>query len=88
MTLKAARELFNPGDRVRVTNHYITVKDHPCYGTRLSTVVKSTTAGLTLEPGGHTPWPKSADVIVGENRLELRGHPNEGDPFLEIVRAF
>ena len=85
MSLREAREMFSPGDIVEVTNHYITRTDHPCYGTRLATVVRSTTSGLTLEPGGYSPWPKSADVIVGEGRLELRGHPNDDDPFLEIV---
>ncbi len=87
MTRKAAQATFTPGETVRVINHYITLEDHPCYGTRLSTVVRSTTAGLTLEPGGHAPWPKAADLIVSPDRLELRGHPNAGDPFLEITRV-
>ena len=88
MTRKAAQATFAPGDVVKVTNHYITREDHPCYGTRTSTVVRSTTAGLTLEPGGFTPWPKAADLIVGIHGLELKGHPNAGDLFLVVNRVW
>ena len=92
MTLRAARETFSPGDKVTVTNHYIPREgfpDHPCSGTHKATVVRSNTGGLTLEPGGRTPWPKSANLKVETDRLELweRGGRDPGVLFLEIERA-
>ena len=89
MSLRAARETFDPGDKVTVTNYYITREDHPCFGTREAQVVRSNTGGLTLEPGGRTPWPKSANLKVETGRLELweRDGRDPGVLFLEIERT-
>jgi hypothetical protein len=86
MSVRSAREMFAPGERVRVTNHYITREDHPCYGTREAMVARSTTAGLTLEPGGHTPWPKAGQLEHGLKTMTLYGHPKEDDLFLTIEK--
>ncbi len=89
MILRAARETFITGDKVVVTNHYITREDHPCFGTREAQVVFSNTGGLTLEPGGRTSWPKSANLKVETGRLELweRDGRDPGVLFLEIELA-
>lgn len=72
-TLASIKRSFEAGQRYRVTNHYITKPDHVCYGTQERTVLKATTAGLTLSldnhpdeyhraNGSHVDWPKAADA--------------------------
>jgi len=85
MSIRTAREMFAAGEKVRVTNHYIQREDHPCFGTRETTIQKVSTSGLTLD-GGLVPWPKSADVIHDTNTLILGGHPHPGDLFLTIEK--
>lgn len=86
MSLRSAREMFTEGERVRVTNHYITRPDHPCFGTREATVVRVSQSGITLDPGGRTPWPKSGGIEHGTTTMTLSDHPNEGDLFLTIEK--
>lgn len=87
MSLRSAREMFKPGEKVRVTNHYIEREDHPCFGTREAVVVRSSTAGLTLAPGGHTPWPKARQIEHGSTTMTLYGHPTEDALFLTIEKV-
>lgn len=61
------RELFTPGQRVTVTNHYITRQDHPCFGTRLRTVVKVTGSSVWFDTGGRVEWPRRKEQIFGDN---------------------
>lgn len=82
-------ETFAPGDRVTVTNHWITRPDHPCYGTRTDTVARVNAGAITFEQGGRVPWPPAARLEQPEpGRVVIIGHPQRADlhpgPFLDI----
>jgi len=49
MTTRAAIiATVTPGARYEVTNHYITRPDHPCYGTTVRTIERTTRASVTF----------------------------------------
>lgn len=79
---------FKPGDRVRVTNHYITSPDHPCYGTRTDTVQRVSQSGITFEKGGRTEWPRAEHLRIERGRMFLP-HPyrDPSEPFLEVEKV-
>lgn len=56
--------LFKPGQRVRVTNHYITRADHPCFGTQTRTVTRVNGSAIWFEPSGRVEWPKAAQIAI------------------------
>ena len=87
MTLKAIRALFNAGQIIKVTNHYITRPDHPCYGTRERTIARVSSSHLWLPESGSVPWPRASQVSVSGNTVILRGGGIGQDaqaPFLTI----
>lgn len=88
MTLAAIKRLFNPGQVVYVTNHYITRQEHPCFGTRERTVAKATSSHLHFEGFSGVPWPKAGSIQVdGGGAVRWMDFPNEGDLFLTIRLA-
>ena len=89
-TKQALVGMLQAGDTVQVTNHYITVEDHPCYGTRVDTVARVSSSGITFEKGGRVPWPKVADMAGDpEHGYLILGNRPDGKPgvFLEIERT-
>jgi len=62
MTAAAIRALLAPGVVVRVTNHFITRADHPCFGTQDRTVARVTSGGLWFTVSGRVAWPKAAQL--------------------------
>jgi hypothetical protein len=82
MTRRELIDTFHAGSRWAVTNHYITREDHPCYGTREAVVVSVSTAGVTLEPGGYSSWPKASELRVDGDGIHWDSHPHASGPFL------
>lgn len=82
---------FVDGRRVLVTNHYIDRPDHPCYGTRETTIVAPNSSSIGLpaaDPDAHRSverlaWPKAVQLVEqADGRVEFYGHPMAGDLFL------
>ena len=70
----ATRGLVNVGQEFDVTNHYITRKDHPCYGTQRRTIERVTSGGITFTESGRVKWPKASQVTVdSDGTIHLRG---------------
>jgi hypothetical protein len=72
MTVADLRRMLIPGVRVRITNHYITREDHPCFGTRDEEIVKANGSTFTLSnPRGARPspisWPRRDQLVANEN---------------------
>lgn len=72
-TMKQIREMFSSGQRVKVTNHYITRADHPCYGTNERTIAKVTTSSLWFEVTGNVEWPNRSQIEVDGSVVRLFG---------------
>lgn len=72
------------GDVYDVTNHYITRVDHPSYGTTRRTVVSVNSSGITFDIGGHSYWPRAADITQDGDVIEIAGHPKPGARFLTL----
>ncbi len=88
---KSIRQKFKVGQVVTVTNHYITLPDHPCYGTHKRTIAKVTGSHLHFvvdDPrttSGSVPWPKAADLrITWTGLVQFWGFPNPDALFLSI----
>lgn len=73
MTKAAIRNLFTPGQRVTVTNHYITREDHPCFGTRVRMVARVTTSHLHFAESGSVAWPKASQMTADGGTVRLFG---------------
>jgi hypothetical protein len=73
MTKAQIRALFRPGQTVRVTNHYITREDHPCFGTQTRTVAKVTTTSLWFTATGNVQWPRVDQVETEDGIVRLFG---------------
>ena len=87
MTMQAIRALFHAGQNVKVTNHYITRPDHPCYGTQERTIARVSSSHLTFTESGSVPWPRANQMSVSGNVVTLRGGGIGQDaqaPFLTI----
>jgi hypothetical protein len=73
VTLAAIRALFEPGQVVTVTNHYITRPDHPCYGTQTRTIARVTSTGLWFTESGRVAWPKREQIVAEGSIVRLFG---------------
>lgn len=73
MTAAQIKKLFAPGQRVRITNHYITRPDHPCFGTTERTVARVTGSHLHFTTSGNVPWPKAAQLRYTDGVVEMFG---------------
>lgn len=73
MTKASIVARFQPGQRVRVTNHYITRPDHPCFGTHDRTVTRVNGSAVWFEPSGRVAWPKAAQMWMQGNTITLYG---------------
>lgn len=93
ITKSEARRRLVPGAQYDVTNHYITTcgaLDHPCYGTKRRTVLRSGADAFTLsnEPdarGSRMAWRKLTPYEGDAGELVITGHPHAGELFLTIV---
>ncbi len=91
MTLKDIREAFAPGQQVKVTNHYITRPDHPCYGTQTRTVSRVTSSHLWFTESGSVQWPNRSQIIAIPGMVQLFGggigqQPTDMFLTIEVVR--
>jgi len=83
--LQALKAVMVPGARIAITNHYITKKDHPCYGTRVETVTKTTSGRVMFTPTNRgVPWPKASAVKRDGDAFLVYGHPTPEALFLTI----
>lgn len=73
MTRQQIRSLFRPGQTVRVTNHYITRPDHPCFGTRDRVIARVTTSSLWFAETGNVAWPRANQMTVDGSTVRLFG---------------
>lgn len=62
MSRAAILRQFEPGQRWRVTNHYISRADHPCYGTRERTIERISASHLYFTETGSVPLPRAAHI--------------------------
>ena len=93
MTLAEIKRRVRPGRVYDVTNHYITRRDHPAFGTTRRTVTRATASRfyLAYPVSGEVPvdWPKAAQVSIdtdGVIRLLGGGIGQEPDePFLTLA---
>lgn len=83
-SMAAVRAMFMPGQVVTVTNHYINLPDHPCFGTKQRTIAKVTSSHLHFTESGNVPWPKAKDVEVVDGVVAFYGFPQWGNLFLTI----
>lgn len=67
MTRKQIIALFAPGQRVRVTNHYITKTDHPCYGIQDRTIARVNGNSLWFTETGNVEWPNAAQLLASND---------------------
>ena len=72
-TLAMIKARFRVGQTVRVTNHYITRPDHPCYGTQERTIARVTSGGLWFTESGRVEWPKAAQIDSDGSTVRLFG---------------
>lgn len=85
MTKASIVSRFQPGMRVRVTNHFITRPDHVCYGTKDRVVTKVNNSAIHFSVGGRVQWPKASEVVSdGSPFIKLYGFPKPGDLFLTL----
>jgi hypothetical protein len=88
MTASQIKRLFQPGQVVTVTNHYINKPDHPCFGTHPRTIAKVSGSHLHFTWADRTdsvPWPKAANLRVNDSgAVEFHGFPVDGALFLTI----
>lgn len=68
MTKTQIQSLFRPGQIVRVTNHYITRVDHPCYGTRVAMIKTVNNGSIHFAQSGRVAWPK-ADQLTADGSV-------------------
>lgn len=59
--------MFREGQRVSVTNHYIRVASHPCFGTKPRIIRRVTSGGLHFDVGGFVPWPTAARMRLDDD---------------------
>lgn len=88
-TLTASiKRSIKAGDVFDVTNHFITVKDHPCYGTTRRTVTRVSGTGVTFDDLPLVPWPKAEDIRLEDGAIVFYAYiaPAFG-PFLTLRRV-
>lgn len=94
MTLAEIKRRVRPGQVYDVTNHYITRRDHPGFGTTRRTVTRATTSRFYLAypaGGSEVPvdWPKAAQVSIdADGVIRLLGGgigQRPGEPFLTLA---
>jgi len=89
MKLVELKRRLTAGTVWNVTNHYIKLPDHPCFGTRRRTIVKSTTGGFRLSQDGRPEgdrirWPKATQIKEENGALLIFGHPTPDALFLTL----
>lgn len=91
MTLANIRSMFKPGDRVRVTNHYISRPDHPCFGTHERSIARVTSTGLWFVESGRVAWPPRPQIQSEGSTVQFYGggigqQPSDLFLTLEVLR--
>ncbi len=64
MTATEIRAHVKVGTLWQVTNHYISREDHPCFGTRLTMVTKTTGSSFTLGDRDRVEWPRASETTI------------------------
>lgn len=85
MTLADFKRKFSVGGKVEVENHYISRRDHPCFGTHVRTIKSVSQAGWTSDIGGYCKFPKSKDIReLTDGAVCVFGYPTADSLFLTI----
>jgi hypothetical protein len=88
MSQAAIKATVHAGDVFNVTNHYITREDHPCFGTRRRTVVRTSAKNVTWQQddGDHSvPWRRVE--LLADGSIRVYGHPTPDALFLTLRRV-